>query len=129
MTQDFIVDQHFVLENAIINTGTTVSWVTGDVDHERTINVLNIDGTSLYNTGEIQDSQISTSYTFVNPGTYIYREEGDPGVMMEGTITVVDDDSSNTSTNSGNFDTVCVFMVPTQDIDNYLSELQMQGLR
>ena len=33
------LDQHFVPENAIINTGTTVSWFNGDVGHERTIDV------------------------------------------------------------------------------------------
>lgn len=51
MKQDFL-DQHFGLKNAIINTGTTVSRVTGDVGHERTINVLNMHETSLFNTGE-----------------------------------------------------------------------------
>lgn len=88
-----------------------MSWFNGIVGHERTINVLNMGATSLFNTGEIQDSQISSSYTFVNPGTYKYQAEGDPGVTMEGTITVVYDNSSNTSsTNSGNFDTIGVFM-------------------
>jgi hypothetical protein len=127
MKQDFL-DQHLGPKNAIIKTGTTVSWVTGDVGHKRTINVLNIHETSLFNTGEIQDSQIYTSYTFVNLGTYMYQAESDPGVTMEGTITVVDDDSSNTGTNSGNFDTVGVFMVPTQDIDHHHSEITNAGI-
>jgi hypothetical protein len=51
MKQDFL-DQHLGPKNAIIKTGTTVSWVTGDVGHKRTINVLNIHETSLFNTGE-----------------------------------------------------------------------------
>lgn len=122
------LDQHFVPENPVINAGTTVSWFNGDVGHERTINVLNTDGTSLFNTGEIQDSQMSTSHTFANPGTYKYEAEGDPGVTMEGTITVVDNNSSTTSPSSGNFDTVGVFMVPTQDIDTYLSEITNAGI-
>lgn len=122
------LDQHFVPENAVINTGTTVSWFNGDVGHERTINVLNTDGTSLFNTGEIQDSQMSSSHTFTTPGTYKYEAEGDPGVTMEGTITVVNNNSSSTSPSSGNFDTVGVFMVPTQDIGNYLSEITNAGI-
>ncbi|CAN5823086.1 hypothetical protein BH23THE1_BH23THE1_00300 [soil metagenome] len=73
-----------------------------------------MDGNSLFNTGEIPDSQVSTSYTFTNPGTYKYQAEGDPGVTMEGTITVVDDNSSNTSTSSGNLDTIGVVMIPTR---------------
>ena len=40
------LDQHFVPENAIINTGTTVSWFNGDVGHERTIDVKDIDGST-----------------------------------------------------------------------------------
>jgi plastocyanin len=123
------LDQHFVPENAVINTGTAVSWFNGDVGHERTINVLNTDGTSLFNTGEIQDSQMSASHTFTNPGTYNYEAEGDPGVTMEGTITVVDNSSSTIAPSSGNFDTVGVFMVPTQDIDTYLSEITGAGIR
>jgi hypothetical protein len=58
----------------------------------------------------------------------MYQAESDPGVTMEGTITVVDDDSSNTGTNSGNFDTVGVFMVPTQDIDHHHSEITNAGI-
>ncbi|WP_458747315.1 cupredoxin domain-containing protein [Candidatus Nitrosocosmicus sp. T] len=122
------LDQHFVPENAVINTGTTVSWFNGDVGHERTINVLNTDGTSLFNTGEIQDSQMSASHTFTNPGTYNYEAEGDPGVTMEGTITIVDNSSSTTTPSLGNFDTVGVFMAPTQDIDTYLSEITNAGI-
>ncbi len=123
------LDQHFVPENAVINTGTTVSWFNGDVGHERTINVLNSDGTLLFNTGEIQDSQMSTSHTFTNPGTYEYEAEGDPGVTMEGTITVVENNNSSIINSSpSNFDTVGVFMVPTQDIDSYLSEITNAGI-
>ena len=40
------LDQHFVPENAIINTGTTVSWFNGDVGHERTIDVKDTDGST-----------------------------------------------------------------------------------
>jgi hypothetical protein len=58
----------------------------------------------------------------------MYRAEGDPGVMTEGTITAVDDDFSNTSTNPGNFDTEGVCMVPVQNIDNYLSKITNAGI-
>ena len=40
------LDQHFVPENAMINTGTTVSWFNGDVGHERTIDVKDTDGST-----------------------------------------------------------------------------------
>ncbi|WP_458718729.1 hypothetical protein [Candidatus Nitrosocosmicus sp. R] len=55
------LDQYFVTESAIVNTGTTVQWFSGDTGHERTIDVKDTDGsTSLFNTGEIVDSQAST---------------------------------------------------------------------
>ena len=57
-------DQHFVPENAIINTGTTVLWFSGDVGHERIINVKDTEGNSVFNTGQITDSQSSPSFTF-----------------------------------------------------------------
>src|SRR4029079_4965078 len=47
------LDQHFVAENAVVNTGTTVQWFNGDVGHERTIDVKDTDGsTTFFNTGE-----------------------------------------------------------------------------
>ena len=125
------LDQHFVPENAIINTGTTVSWFNGDVGHERTIDVKDTDGsTSLFNTGKITDMQLSPTYTFDKSGVYNYEAQGDPGVIMSGTITVVDNLSSPVTSSDGNtaIDTVGILMVPTQDIDKYVQEIQNAGL-
>lgn len=83
------LDQHFVPANAIVNTGTTVQWFNGDAGHERTIDVKDTDGTaSLFNTGEIVDSQASNPFTFSNPGVFNYEAEGDPGVTTTGSVTV-----------------------------------------
>ena len=125
------LDQHFVPENAIINTGTAVSWFNGDVGHERTIDVKDTDGsTSLFNTGKITDMQLSPTYTFDKSGVYNYEAEGDPGVIMRGTITVVDNLSSPVTSSDGStaIDTVGILMVPTQDIDKYVQEIQNAGL-
>ena len=125
------LDQHFVPENAIINTGTTVSWFNGDVGHERTIDVKDTGGsTSLFNTGKITDMQLSPTYTFDKSGVYNYEAEGDPGVIMRGTITVVDNLSSLVTSSDGStaIDTVGILMVPTQDIDKYVQEIQNAGL-
>jgi plastocyanin len=138
------LDQHFVPENAIINTGTTVIWFNGDVGHERTIDVKDTNGNSVFNTGEITDSQPSQSFTFSNPGKFDYEAEGDPGVTMTGSITVENIDSpvtssssssttsasatATTNSNSGNFDTVGIIMVPTQDIDSYIQQITNAGI-
>jgi plastocyanin len=124
--------QHFVPENAVINPGTTVLWFNGDVGHERTIDVKDASGNTVFNTGEIVDSQASQPFTFSNTGVYNYEAEGDPGVIMTGSVTVdnipspVTSSSANSSTS--NIDTVGVLMVPTQDIDEYLSQINSAGI-
>ena len=136
--------QHFVPENAVINTGTNVLWFNGDVGHERIIDVKDSSGNSIFNTGEIVDSQASSPFTFSNPGVYNYEAEGDPGVIMTGSVTVDNIQSpvtpsstssastttTTTSSNSSssNIDTVGILMVPTQDIDEYISQITNAGI-
>lgn len=131
------IDQHFVPENAIINTGTTVAWFNGDVGHERTVQVSDTDGNSvMFTTGPITDMELSPTLSFNNTGVYNYVAEGDEGVVMEGKITVVDDistsvadDANATSTSTGTaVNTVGVLMVPTQDIETYVAEIENSGL-
>jgi plastocyanin len=131
------LDQHFVPENAIINAGTNVQWFNGDAGHERTIDVKDTDGsTSIFNTGEIVDSQASNPFAFSNPGVYNYQAEGDPGVTMTGSVTVGNVQSpvtssstaNPTSSNSSNIDTVGILMVPTQDIDSYIQQITGAGI-
>ncbi|HEX7206853.1 MAG TPA: hypothetical protein VF233_01640 [Nitrososphaeraceae archaeon] len=125
------LDQHFVPENAVVSAGTTIGWFNGDVGHERTIDVKGTDGSStLFNTGEITDMQLSQTFTFNEPGLYNYQAEGDPGVTMTGTITVVDNSTSSIANPADNstIDTVGVLMVPTQDIDAYVQDIQNAGL-
>ncbi|WP_458747039.1 cupredoxin domain-containing protein [Candidatus Nitrosocosmicus sp. T] len=125
------LDQHFVPENAVVSAGTTIGWFNGDVGHERTIDVKDTDGSStLFNTGEITDMQLSQTFTFNEPGLYNYQAEGDPGVTMTGTVTVVDNSTSSIANSADNStkDTVGVLMVPTQDIDAYVQDIQNAGL-
>ncbi|WP_148685502.1 cupredoxin domain-containing protein [Candidatus Nitrosocosmicus hydrocola] len=133
------LDQHFVPENAMINTGTTVQWFNGDAGHERTIEVKDPSGNAVFNTGEIIDSQASQHFTFSNPGVYNYEAEGDPGVTMTGSVTVEDIQSpvtsssgslasTTTSNSTSNIDTVGILMVPTQDIDEYISQITDAGI-
>ena len=129
------LDQHFVAENAVVNTGTTVQWFNGDAGHERTIDVKDDTGNSVFNTGEIVDSQASTPFTFSNPGVYNYEAEGDPGVIMTGSVTVgniqspvIPSSSSTSNSSSGGIDTVGILMVPTQNIDDYIQQITSAGI-
>jgi plastocyanin len=131
------LDQHFVPENVVINTGTSVQWFNGDAGHERTIDVKDASGNTVFNTGEIVDSQASPPFTFSNTGVFNYEAKGDPGVTMTGSVTVDNiqspvvsssSSSSTTTSNSSNIDTVGILMVPTQDIDDYISQITGAGI-
>jgi plastocyanin len=128
------LDQHFVPDNAVINTGTNVLWFNGDVGHERTIDVKDAEGNSVFNTGAITDMQPSKAFTFSNPGLFNYEAEGDPGVTMTGSVKVgniqspVTPSNSSTNSNSSNIDTVGVLMVPTQNIDRYIQQITDSGI-
>ena len=45
--------------------------------------------------------QLSPTYTFDKSGVYNYEAQGDPGVTMSGTITVVDNLSSPVTSSDG----------------------------
>ena len=124
------LDQHFVPENAIVNAGTTVQWFNGDVGHERIIDLKDANGNTVFNTGEIIDSQASQPFTFSNLGVFNYEAQGDPGVTMTGSVTVdnIQSPVTSSSSSSSNIDTVGILMVPTQDIDEYISQITGAGI-
>ena len=130
------LDQHFVPANAVVNPGTTVQWFNGDAGHERTIDVKDASGNTVFNTGEIVDSQASPPFTLSNTGVFNYEAEGDPGVTMTGSVTVSNiqspvtpsSSSASTTSNSSNIDTVGILMVPTQDIEDYISQITGAGI-
>ncbi|MDQ2685424.1 MAG: hypothetical protein M3Y25_06240 [Thermoproteota archaeon] len=122
--------QHFVPENAIVNAGTTVQWFNGDAGHERTIDVKDETGNTVFNTGEIIDSQPSPPFAFTKPGVFNYEAQGDPGVTMTGSVTVgnIQSPVTSSSSSSSNIDTVGILMVPTQNIDEYISQITGAGI-
>jgi plastocyanin len=128
------LEQQFVPANAVINVGTNVAWFSGDVGHERTVNVKDATGNSvLFSTGVIEESQASKAYTFNTPGTYNYEAVGDPSVTMKGTITVKSIQSPVTTPaaaagGGGSIDTVGVLMVPTQDKAKYVQDVKNAGV-
>jgi plastocyanin len=129
------LEQPFVPANAVVNTGTTVSWYNGDVGHEHIVNVKDATGAStVFSTGVIIDNQLSKTYAFNTPGTYSYEAIADEGYIMKGTITVNNIQSpvatsvAASATAGGGIDTVGVLMVPTQDLDTYVQAVRNAGL-
>ena len=116
-------------------------WFNSDVGNEFTIDVKDASGNSVFNTGEIVDSQASQPFTFSNTGVNNYEAEGDPGVIMTGSVTVDNIQSpvasssygsastiTTNSNSSSNIDAVGNLMVPTQDIDEYISQITSAGI-
>ena len=139
-----LANQPYLPQNAIVNVGTVVTWFNGDVDHERTITVAqgnSIPSTEtdtltaaapMYESGKFEYNTAITSSAFTDTGTYTYFEkdvnEDDPGFVMNGTITVINQPESLTSTSAlGTIDTVGVLMVPSQGIQTYTSDLHNRG--
>jgi plastocyanin len=129
------LDQHFIPDNVVVNTGTIVIWFNGDVGHEHTIDIKDQRGNSVFNTGEITELQPSKPFTATSPGVFNYEAEGDPGVTMTGSIAVgniqypiISSSANNASSNTSNSDTVGVIMVPTQDIDSYIQRITNAGI-
>ncbi len=138
-----LANQPYLPQNAIVNVGTVVTWFNGDVDHERTITVVQGNSLSsaetdtltaapIYESSKFEYNTAITSSAFNDTGTYTYFEkdvnEDDPSFVMNGTITVINQPESLTSSSAlGTVDTVGVLMVPSQDIQTYTSDLNNRG--
>jgi plastocyanin len=138
-----LANQPYLPQNAVVNAGTAVTWFNGDVDHERTITVVQgnsipstetntLTAAPMYESDKFEYNTAITSSAFNDTGTYTYFEkdvnEDDPGFVMNGTINVINQPESLTSSSaSGTVDTVGVLMVPSQDIQTYTSDLNDRG--
>jgi plastocyanin len=139
-----LVNQPYIPQNAIVNVGTSIVWFNSDVDHERTITVTegnsypstetdnNLTAAPIYESGKFEYNTAILSSAFNNTGRYTYLEkdvdEDDPSFIMKGTITVINQPESLTSSSAlGAFDTVGVLMVPFRDIQTYTSNLHNRG--
>ena len=133
-----LINQPYLPQNAEVNRGTKVVWFNGDVDHDHKITLTN--GANLENT--IFDSSTfaydepSEPIVLNDTGTFNYYQTDvnneDTDYVMNGTITVVDEQSldGNNNLNSdvqGNANTAGVLMVPASDVDTYTQELKNIG--
>ena len=133
-----LANQPYLPQNAVVNTGTAVTWFNGDVDHDRSITVaqgnsIPADTESLTGPeiGTFEYNTATAPVTFNDTGMYTYFEkdvnEDDPAFVMNGTIDVINQPESLPSSSSDGFDTVGVLMVPAQDIQTYTTDLQNRG--
>ena len=127
-----LANQPYLPQNAVVNTGTAVTWFNGDVDHDHKINISGKSTNTGFESGEFTYNTVSKPMTFNDTGTFNYFEthvnNDDPAFVMNGTITVINQpESLSSSSGSGTVDTVGVLMVPSQDIQKYTSDLNNRG--
>jgi plastocyanin len=133
-----LINQPYLPQSAEVNRGTMVVWFNGDVDHDHKLTLTN--GANLENT--IFDSSTfaydepSEPIVLNDTGSFNYYQTDvnneDEDYVMNGTITVVDQQSldGNNNLNSGvqgNADTAGVLMVPASDMDTYAQDLKNNG--
>ena len=134
-----VVNQPYLPRNAIVNTGTTVTWFNADAGHKHQITLLNNKTqTVVYESGLFDNFAASKPIKFNNTGAFAYfgpsNDKAVPNYKMNGTLTVINQQLSNsfnttssTPATSNNIDTVSTIIVPAKILDKISSDLRNQG--
>ncbi|MGB7955562.1 MAG: hypothetical protein WCF23_16420 [Candidatus Nitrosopolaris sp.] len=135
-----VVNQPYLPQNAIVNTGTTVTWFNADAGHKHQLTLLdNKSGRVIYESGLFDNFAASKSFRPNNTGTFAYsgpsNDKAVPNYKMNGTLTVINQPNSNsfnstssTAATSDNIDTISTIIVPAKLLDKVSSDLKGQGL-
>jgi plastocyanin len=125
-----IINQPYVPENIIINPGTNIVWLNGDVGHTRTITLVDENGDQVYSSGKFDFNTVTNPLVLNKTGKFTYSEadvnQDDPKFVMQGIITASENPSSDRT--NGTSDTVAFFMVPAKDLDKQVSEITKNGI-
>lgn len=134
-----VVNQPYLPRNAIVNTGTTITWFNADAGHKHQITLLNNKTqTIVYESGLFDNFAASKPIKFNNTGAFAYsgpsNDKAVPNYKMNGTLTVINQPLSNsfnttssTPATSNNIDTVSTIIVPAKKLDKVSSDLRSQG--
>jgi plastocyanin len=141
-----LINQIYIPQNAVVSPGTMITWFNGDVDHDRQITLTDESNQNnvLFDSGTFPFNGVSDTIAVNDTGTFNYYETDanneDEDFVMNGTITVVDQPNSNanlpnmsTASNSnstgslGEADIAGTLMVPTEDLDTYVQDLTSKG--
>jgi plastocyanin len=133
-----LINQPYIPQEAIVNPGTMVIWFNGDVDHEHKItlsNGVNPENT-IFDSGTFAYDEPSEPIVLNDTGTLGYYETDvnneDQDYVMNGTIDVISQQGPGASsiTNTSvldNADTMGALMVPASDVDTYVQDLKNSG--
>src|ERR687888_2136434 len=90
-----VINQPYIAQNAIVNVGTTVTWLNADAGHRHSITLVDNNNTKniIYDSGRFDNFNASKPFMLNNPGTFAYSgpsfDRAVPNYKMNGTITVV----------------------------------------
>jgi plastocyanin len=141
-----VVNQPYIPQNAVVNTGTTVTWFNADAGHHHQVTLVNNSSKNVvYQSGLFNNFLASKPIKFNDTGTFTYSgpsfDNGAPNYKMNGTVIVVNQPhitSFNTTTSnamnnktapslSTNIDTVSAIITPGKLLDKVVSDLKGQG--
>ena len=140
----FIV-QSFLPQTAVVNKGTKVIWFSGDVSHEHNIILTDksssSDSKGLFDSGLIPENSDSNPMIFNAVGDFGYKspnvspEAVQKGFVMKGEVKVIDQPnkllpskiSNNNPSANKDIQTIGVYMVPTKEVETYISDFQKKG--
>jgi plastocyanin len=146
-----VINQPYIPQNAVVNVGTTVTWLNADAGHRHSITIVdNNTKSTVFDTGRFNNFNASKPFTFNNVGAFAYSgpsyDRAVPNYKMNGTITVVNQrlatsfnttatlqSSANAAASateagrSSNADTIVTLMVPSKLLARTISDLKNQG--
>ena len=146
-----VINQPYIPENAVVNVGTTVTWLNADAGHRHSITLVDNNNNNtkniVFNSGRFDNYNASKPITLNKIGTFAYSgpsyDRAFPNYKMNGTLTVVNQplattfnttntvspsaSAKETAAASSNPDTVATLMVPSKLLGKTISDLKSQG--
>jgi len=119
----------------VANVGTTVAWFPTDIPHNHEVNLVDKNSKTVFESGIIKFNTASKPLQLNDTGTFSFYEPTKnpryPDFVLNGTITVVNQDSSSntnsTSANGTSPDTIVTYMIPANELDKRVSEFKNRG--
>jgi plastocyanin len=138
-----VINQPYIPQNAVVNVGTTVTWLNADAGHRHSITLVDNNTKNIvYDSGRFDNFNASKPFMLNNIGTFAYSgpsyDRAVPNYKMNGSITVINQplatsfNTTGTETSSGgvrnnSIDTIAAIMVPSKLLNKTLSDLKNQG--
>ena len=129
-----LANQAYIPQDITVNKGTSVTWLSGDVDHDHTVKFQTPNPGNLQATNTFPFPGYVT-VTFNQTGKYSYFEDNvndqDTAFVMRGTVNVVDSNQKtpiNSSSTTQPIKTAGVLMVPSKDLQAHIATLKNSGI-